>query len=169
MTHPSFYQRFKYTTRREGRGRLTYLSIEETIKLWKSDKAHDVVRDGLPTSAERRRRGGEIPANALADVNIRGDVMRVDPSAAGWSVTFVCFGAVGVVQDGCDARWARRRRGTCRVRLRRNGRRRVVWMMMMWRPSIASLSLEINLSRFGFGNMNPLVLYRIQRWSLASC
>ena len=77
--------------------------------------------------------------------------MRVDPSAAGWSVTFVCFGAVGVVQDGCDARWARRRRGTCRVRLRRNGRRRVVWMMMMWRPSIASLSLEINLSRFGFG------------------
>jgi len=30
---------------------------------------------------------------------------------------------------------------TCRVRLRRNGRRRVVWMMMMWRPSIASLSL----------------------------
>ena len=65
----------------------TYLSIEETIKLWKSDKAHDVVRDGLPTSAERRRRGGEVPANALADVNIRGDVMRGDPSAAGWSVT----------------------------------------------------------------------------------
>ena len=63
------------------------MSIEETIKLWKSDKAHDVVRDGLPTSAERRRRGGEVPANALADVNIRGDVMRVDPSAAGWSVT----------------------------------------------------------------------------------
>merc|ERR1719506_557954 len=58
---------------------------------------------------------------------------------------------------------------TCRVRLRRNGRRRVVWMMMMWRPSIASLSLEINLSRFGFGNMNPSVLYRIQRWSLAPC
>ena len=74
-----------------------------------SDKAHDVVRDGLPTSAERRRRGGEVPANALADVNIRGDVMRVDPSAAGWSVTFVCFGVVGVVQDGCDARWTRRR------------------------------------------------------------
>jgi hypothetical protein len=44
------------------------LSIEETIKLWKSDKAHDVVRDGLPTSAERRRRGGEVPANALADL-----------------------------------------------------------------------------------------------------
>jgi hypothetical protein len=36
-------------------------------------------------------------------------VMRVDPSAAGWSVTFVCFGVVGVVQDGCDARWTRRR------------------------------------------------------------
>jgi hypothetical protein len=89
-----------------GPGPTTYLSIEETIKLWKSDKAHDVVRDGLPTSAERRR-GGEVPANALADVNIRGDVMRVDPSAAGWSVTFVCFGVVGVVQDGCDARWAR--------------------------------------------------------------
>ena len=67
------------------------MSIEETIKLWKSDKAHDVVRDGLPTSAERRRRGGEVPANALADVNIRGDVMRVDRSVSSRVERYVCL------------------------------------------------------------------------------
>ena len=40
------------------------------------------------------------------------------------------------------------------IRLRRNAGRRVVWMMMMWRPSIASLSLE-NMFSHGILGMNP--------------
>ena len=90
-------------------------------------------------------RGGEFQRMRSPIGNIHGDVMR-NPSAAGRAFRRVCFWVVwyrmGVRRGATDGG----------IRLRRNAGRRVVWMMMMWRPSIASLSLKNMFSRVCLGN-----------------
>ena len=90
-------------------------------------------------------RGGEFQRMRSPIGNIHGDVMR-NPSAAGRAFRRVCFWVVwyrmGVRRGATDGG----------IRLRRNAGRRVVWMMMMWRPSIASLSLKNMFSLVCLGN-----------------